>query len=94
MAEVTTHDEAVAALNAVQIWTEQTYGSHHSGRLAQLGAALSTAHMAIEHLVDEEAREVDLARRIVAREKVHGQDEAHSPVGRSYDETLRIAGVR
>lgn len=93
MSEITSHDDALAALDAVQAFAQETYGVHHAGRLAQLGTALSTARMAVEHLVDEDVRELDLAKRIVRRDKVHGNDEAISPVGRSYDETLRIAGV-
>jgi hypothetical protein len=93
MAEITTADEALAALAEVASFANTTFGAHHEGRLGQLSTAVATARMAIEHLVDEDARELDLAKRIVRRDKVHGQDEAISPVGRSYEETLRIAGV-
>jgi len=93
MSQVTTHEEALAALGAVKGFAEEAYGAHHAGRLGQLDTALSTARMAIEHLADEDARELDLARRIVRRDRVHGDNEVVSPVGRSYDETLRIAGV-
>lgn len=94
MSDITTHDEAVAALEAAEGFARNTYGAHHVGRLRQLSAALATARMALEHLADEEPREVDLANRIIRRETVHGPHEATSPVGRSYEETLRIAGVR
>lgn len=93
MSEITSHEEALAALEAVKAFAEETYGAHHAGRLGQLGTALSTARMAVEHLADEDARELDLARRMVRRDKVNGDNEVVSPVGRSYDDTLRIAGV-
>jgi hypothetical protein len=93
MAEITTADEALEALAEVVSFANTTFGAHHEGRLGQLRTAVATARMAVEHLVDEEVREVDLAQRIVRRDKVHGQDEAASPVGRPYVETLRIAGV-
>lgn len=93
MAEITTADEALAALAEVASFANTTFGAHHEGRLGQLSAAAATARMAVEHLVDEDAREVDLAKRIVRREKVHGDNEVASPVGRPHAETLRIAGV-
>lgn len=85
-------DEALAALADVRASMAGHFGAHHEARLGQLGGALDTAVMAIEHLVDEEVREVDLANRIIAREKVHGEHEVADPLGRPYEDTLRIAG--
>lgn len=83
-------EEALATLASVRSSMTAHFGAHHEVRLGQLVAALDTAVMAVEHLVDEEAREVDLANRIVARDTVHGQHEASSPVGRAHAETLHI----
>lgn len=66
----------------------------HSARLDALDSALAAATMHVEHLFDEEVREVELAGRISRREKVHGLDPSHeviSPVGRSIEHTLDIA---
>lgn len=87
----TSPDEALAKLADVRASVVGHFGAHHEARLAQFTAALDTAVMAVEHLVDEEAREVDLANRIVARDTVHGQHETSSPVNRAHAETLRIA---
>jgi hypothetical protein len=86
-------DEALAALADVRASMTAHFGAHHEARLGQLAAALDTAVMAVEHLVDEEAREVDLANRIIARDTVHGQHEVVSPVSRAHADTLRIAGM-
>jgi hypothetical protein len=88
-------NDAIAALTAVAASMRAQFGEHHAGRLGQLDQAVATAVMAVQHLVDEEAREVDLANRIIAREKVHGSDasnEVSSPISRDYADTLRIAG--
>lgn len=85
-------DEALAALADVRASMTAHFGAHHEVRLGQLAAALDTAAMAVEHLVDEETREVDLATRIVNRDTVHGHHEATSPVNRPFQDTLRIAG--
>jgi hypothetical protein len=87
-----TPDEALAVLADVRASMTGHFGAHHEARLGQLVGALDTAVMAIEHLVDEEMREADLAARIVARTAVHGQHEATSPVNRPFEDTLRIAG--
>lgn len=86
-------DDAIAALKAVSASMRATFGPHHEGRLGQLDQAIATAVMAVEHLVDEDARETDLAVRIVNRDKVHGDHEVTSPVNRPHAETLKIAGV-
>jgi membrane-bound lytic murein transglycosylase MltF len=87
----TSPDEALAKLADVRASVTGHFGAHHEVRLGQFTAAIDTAVMAVEHLIDEEAREVDLANRIVARDTVHGQHEATSPVGRTHSDTLRIA---
>ncbi len=64
----------------------------HLSRLEQLDHALATVAMATDALFDEEIREVELARRIVSRAKVHGDNEVHSPNGRPIEHIKIIAG--
>ena len=87
-----THEEILSAIEDIKAEVHGMYGAHHAARLAQLDGALDTAAMAVQHLLDEEEREVDLAQRILNRATVHGNDEAKSPTERSMDEIRRIAG--
>jgi hypothetical protein len=86
-------DEAQAALESVRAAIhdkfEDEYGTHQ-GRLAAFDAALATAAMHVDHLHDEEDREIELAKRIVSRAQVHG-GEVISPLGRRYEHSLAIA---
>lgn len=63
----------------------------HSLRLQQLDSALATAAMAAECLFDEEEREIELAQRMVARTRVHGDNEVISPTGRTREQAAVIA---
>lgn len=85
-------DDALAALGAVKAAMHEQYPDHEA-RLGQLDAALDTASMAVQHLADEEAREVELARRLVRREKVHGDNEVVDPHGRPFENVLQRAGM-
>lgn len=90
-----TRDDALAKLDEVRAAMHEQFGDEHGtheARLAALDSALASAAMHVEHLHDEEAREIDLAQRIVARETVHGGHEVTSPVGRNHKHTLAIAG--
>jgi hypothetical protein len=59
---------------------EDNVGTHTS-RLEQLEGSLATAVMAAEALFDEEEKETDLAKRVMSRTRVHGDNEIVSPIG-------------
>lgn len=73
---------AFAALAQTEEWATaefgRTPGPDHAPRLRQLNSALTTAWMAIEHLVDEDVRHRSLHDRIVGEGAVadkHGHQD-------------------
>ena len=93
-----TREEALAMLETVRKAMHEQFedgtekhGHTHAPRLHAIDGALDNAAMHIQHLHDEEAREVDLAQRILRRETVHEKDEVRDHSGRSLDHTRTIA---
>lgn len=83
-------EDVTRALSELREAVPAMFGPHHESRLAQFDSAMATALMAVEHLADEQVRELELAKRRLDRATVHGSDEVMSPLGHGLEHARAV----